>query len=121
MDGAPLDAKGVSDTVTFDGATVVISPRPWVGAGYRRRSSPKVIPVESIRDVEVVPATFWQHGWVRFVEDGFDPDEPKGIYGALIPSERRAALFDENSANFRRRHAAIVDTLVAAVRASIAN
>jgi uncharacterized protein DUF4429 len=114
-----LDARGVSDTVGFDGTRIVISPRRGAGAGYRRRLTSKEIPLDSLSGVEAVPATFWQYGSVRFVVDSSRRAESRGLYGALVPAERLAHLHDENSVNFQRRHAATFDAFVAAVRASI--
>jgi hypothetical protein len=73
----PVVAKGVDRRVVFDGATVTLHPDSF--ARFRARvkrtdRGPRVIPVEEIVAVELVPSTFALNGYVRFTLSTDDPD-----------------------------------------------
>jgi hypothetical protein len=116
-------AKGVDRQVVFDGATVTFHPDGFARLRARVKGGdrgPRVIPIEEILAVELVPSSFALNGYVRFTLATDDPeaDDPRASAPNPVAAAKRAArdpnvvMFSRyQAAAFRELHEAIVGAI----------
>ena len=117
-----VEAKGVDRTVVFDGTAVTIHPDVFArfrAKVLRRDGTDRVLPIDEIVSVELVPSTTVWNGYVRFTlaDDDEDdrPDPPSA--GAAV----KIASRNPNAVMFSRYQASAFDALYEAVAAVIAD
>ena len=121
----PVVAKGVELRVVFDGATVTLHPDLF--SRFRARvkrddRGPRVIPIDEILSVELVPSSFALNGYVRFTLSTDDPaaEDPRESAPNPAAAAKRAAR-DPNVVMFSRYQANAFTALHEAVVAAIAD
>ena len=113
-----MQTHGFGEVVDFDGSTIRIHSRV-----VRSREVADVeFAVFAVTNLELIEATRWWHGYLRFVIDDAQPPNVPLRNGELgLPRRRRSAYFDPYAVMYRRREALQIWALKAAVEDSLAN
>jgi hypothetical protein len=113
-----MQALGFGEVVDFDGSTIRIHSRV-----FRSRDVADVeFAVFSVTSLELIEATRWWHGYLRFVIDDAQPPKVPLRKGELgLPRGRRSAYFDPYAVMYRRKEAPQIVALKIAVEGALAD